>query len=186
MPSALNISSYHTLSALDVDRDSDYLIVCNNDNPVSSTKLYNFLDQSTVKKDPYYFVDSFNLSIDPKKSQSNFFSHINKSGLLGENSQINGRIDVLLNSGSASLPSLYLYKNYGNSYFTLTNFENSVVIDVAEEANILVSRILYNNSYYNLRCKISSSQDALMFDYFGFSREEVFDVRINVVIESYV
>lgn len=188
MPSLINISSRNTLDVDDVNA-TDSLIISDESQggEASYISVEKFLDESQVNKTPYFFTDSRRINFEAKKSQSNFFSHINRSNILSRGSKLIGRLEpICSNTSMHVLPSLHLEKKYNDNFLTLRNFERSENIDIGENYELLISRFFYNNKYHNLKCLFSSTIDSVRFDYIGYSDKYSFDTRLNFVFESYV
>lgn len=198
----MDISQYPAINFNDLDASQDLIVISNEDNPDgASATLESLLDSATVKKEPYYHVEALHLDIESRKSRISFSSGFEKDGLLAQDSQFVAHIDFFVNfkkdfvsendgpfydRKTVMLPSLSMHKNFGEETITISNYQENFTFGNVMSDTLPMSTIHYNNNDYILQCYLRTLEDSISFDHISYSRNQLFDTRINFSFESYI
>jgi len=195
----MDISSYPTLDVENVDLDQDLLFISNAEHPSAKSVVQTLLSKATTSKQSSYFLKTVHLNVEPRQSKLNFFTFLNDDNLLSTDCQffcdVEFFVDLkqpfvsvgdgpLYDRKTIVLPSLTLQKNFGESSVSIQNYNTTNSIDVGSSSSIVMSKIHYNNNDYNLKSVITTTPDSIRFDYISYTRNQIFDTRINFTIES--
>jgi len=195
----MDISSYPTLDVENVDLDQDLVFISNAEYPSAKSIVQTLLSKATTSKQSSYFLKTVHLNVEPRQSKLNFFTFLNDDNLLSTDCQffcdVEFFVDLkqpfvsvgdgpLYDRKTIVLPSLTLQKNFGESSVSIQNYNTTNSIDVGSSSSIVMSKIHYNNNDYNLKSVITTTPDSIRFDYISYTRNQIFDTRINFTIES--
>ena len=195
----MDISSYPTLDVENVDLDQDLLFISNAEHPSAKSVVQTLLSKATTSKQSSYFLKTVHLNVEPRQSKLNSFTFLNDDNLLSTDCQffcdVEFFVDLkqpfvsvgdgpLYDRKTIVLPSLTLQKNFGESSVSIQNYNTTNSIDVGSSSSIVMSKIHYNNNDYNLKSVITTTPDSIRFDYISYTRNQIFDTRINFTIES--
>ncbi len=195
----MDISSYPTLDVENVDLDQDLVFISNAEHPSAKSVVQTLLSKATTSKQSSYFLKTVHLNVEPRQSKLNFFTFLNDDNLLSTDCQffcdVEFFVDLkqpfvsvgdgpLYDRKTIVLPSLTLQKNFGESSVSIQNYNTTNSIDVGSSSSIVMSKIHYNNNDYNLKSVITTTPDSIRFDYISYTRNQIFDTRINFTIES--
>lgn len=196
----MEISNYPTLSGSEVSPDQSLCLIADENGSFYSSGVDVLLGLRSFSKSPKYFVRSIHLDQEPRRKKLNFAASFNQDNLLSTDSKFLCKVDFFatLSSGfnygsnsylnqmkTCTLPSFYLSKNHGSGDLTVFNFNDKYSVNIGSSENVILSRIYANNQYYNIRSLISTTSDSINFSYISYTQAQIFDTRINFVIESY-
>lgn len=198
----MDISQYPAINVNDLDASQDLIVISNEDNPDgASATLESLLDLATVKKEPHYHVETLYLDIEPRESRISVSSILEKDGLLAQDSQFVAHIDFFVNfkkdfvsendgpfydRKTVMLPSLTMHKNFGEETITVSNYQESIIFGNVDSRTLSMSTIHYNNNDYILQCYLRTFENFISFEHISYSRNQLFDTRINFSFESYI
>ena len=195
----MDISSYPTLDVENVDLDQDLVFISNAEYPSAKSTAQTLLSKTNISKQPSYFFRTVHLNVEPRQSKLNFFTFLNAENLLSTNCQFVCDVEFFVNFKQSFvsvgdgplydrktilLPSLTLQKNFGESSISIQNYNTTNSIDVGSSSSIVMSKIHYNNNNYNLKSVITTTVDSIRFDYISYTRNQIFDTRINFTFQS--
>jgi hypothetical protein len=195
----MDISSYPTLDVENVDLDQDLVFISNAEYPSAKSTAQTLLSKTNISKQPSYFFRTVHLNVEPRQSKLNFFTFLNAENLLSTNCQFVCDVEFFVNLKQSFvavgdgplydrktilLPSLTLQKNFGESSISIQNYDSTNTLDIGGEYDITMSKIHYNNNNYNLKSVITTTVDSIRFDYISYTRNQIFDTRINFTFES--
>lgn len=195
----MDISSYPTLDVENVDLDQDLVFISNAEYPSAKSIVRTLLSKAKTSKQSSYFLKTVHLNVEPRQSKLNFFTFLNDENLLSIDCQffcdVEFFVDLkqpfvsvgdgpLYDRKTIVLPSLTLQKNFGESSVSIQNYNTTNSIDVGSSSSIVMSKIHYNNNDYSLKSVITTTPDSIRFDYISYTRNQIFDTRINFTIES--
>ena len=195
----MDISSYPILDIENVDLHQDLVFISNVEYPSAKSSAQTLLSKTNISKRPSYFFRTVHLNVEPRQSRLNFFTFLNAGNLLSTNSgfvcEVEFFVDLkqpfvsvadgpLYDRKTILLPSLTLQKNFGESSISIQNYNTTDLIDVGGSSSIVMSKIHHNNNDYNLKSVITTGVDSIRFDYISYTRNQIFDTRINFTFES--
>lgn len=195
----MDISSYPTLDAENVDLDQDLVFISNAEYPSAKSTAQTLLSKTNISKQSSYFFRTVHLNVEPRQSKLNFFTFLNAENLLSTNCQFVCDVEFFVNLKQSFvavgdgplydrktilLPSLTLQKNFGESSISIQNYDSTNTLDIGGEYDITMSKIHYNNNDYNLKSVVTTTVDSIRFDYISYTRNQIFDTRINFTLES--
>tara|TARA_B100000035_G_scaffold219143_1_gene187998 strand:+ start:581 stop:1174 length:594 start_codon:yes stop_codon:yes gene_type:complete len=195
----MDISSYPTIDAQSIDLAQDLVFISNQENVAASSIAETLLEKRNISKKTSYYFRTVHLNVEPRQSKLNFLTSLNVANLLSSDSgfvcNVEFFVDLkqsfvsvgdgpLYDRKTVTLPSLTIQKNFGNKFISVRSSEYASSIDVGSSSDIAMSKIHYNNNDYNLRCLLSTTSDSIRFDYISYTRNQIFDTRINFTFES--
>lgn len=195
----MNISSHSTLDVASLDAAQDLIFISNEQYPAAKSVAQTLLSKTSIPKQPSYFFRSVHLNVEPRQSKLNFLTSLNVANLLSTNSQFVCNVEFFVNFKQSFvtasdgplydrktilLPSLTIHKNFGEQFISIRNYQYSNAIDIGSSENITMSKIHYNNNDYNLKSMLTTTVDSIRFDYISYTRNQIFDTRINFTFES--
>jgi len=195
----MDISSYPTIDAQSINLTQDLVFISNQENVAASSIAETLLEKRNISKKTSHFFKTVHLNVEPRQTKLNFLTSLNVANLLSSNSEfvcdVEFFVDLkqsfvsvgdgpLYDRKTVTLPSLTMQKQFGNKFLSIRSSEYSSSIDVGSSGNIAMSKIHYNNNDYNLRCLLSTTLDSIRFEYISYTRNQIFDTRINFTFES--
>jgi len=189
------------LNVFDADPAQDAVLISSESNQTSHTISETLLSKSLIPKQPSYFFKTLVLDVDSRAAKLNRFASLNKNRLLSTASEFIANIDFFVDfdkeyktqqdgefyfARKALLPSCSIHKQYGSNLIVVNSVHGSQVSQVGNTQKINLSKIYYNNTYWNLVCALVSTADSIRFDYVAYARNQSFKTKINFTFESYI
>lgn len=197
----MSIDSNPALNVFDADPTQDAVLISSESNQTSHTISETLLSKSLIPKQPSYFFKTLVLNIESRAAKLNRFTSFHRENLLSTNSEFIANIDFFVDfdkeyktqqdgefyfARKALLPSCSIHKQYGSNLIVVNSVHGSQVSQVGNTQKINLSKIYYNNTYWNLVCALASTTNSIRFDYVAYARNQSFKTKINFTFESYI